>query len=932
MSSIALAEDTCPVGEQVIFNYTTTDNNITKMCMDSDAKSLIIYVNSNSSGTITIDIPRKAINPIISCEQDDVFFVLANGEEIPYKETKTTEKFRQLYISYPKGSEEIEIIGTFVSMMPERFASCIFLHENDRLNIPPLKQTHLGITPQEVICEEGLDLIQKIDGTPACIKPSTADRLFLRGCGDCMWNCTREIPIDLIDIDKDSSETIKILNPSWERQIEKKISAVSISDGGFVVGVGTAEYSENSIYLFDKNGNLQWEYKLDKKISAITISSDLSYVLASAYEIAPGPAGTYTNPSIYLFDIKGDLLWQYDFGETDFTHSVAFTTDAHVIAATQTKIMYLDKKGETLWEYKPEKDFGRVSISRDGYLIAASDDNNVILIDNNGKKLWDFDTEYEFLYALEISNDGKYVLVSDSDGSKGNLYFLKNDGSLLWKKPFGEAILNLEISEDNFLIIGATNWQFSLLDLSGNVVWTDNIPYRFVMSSDGSFLAGVSFNQEQGASMTLFDENGNIMSSYNITEDGPFSLSPDDKHFVIAGEESQKISFFEIIESQMQNRVDLSLFQNSNDLHMQVIPEKQNGFDVIVKQGDTIQIPWDIKIDDGYTTTNLEVAIKSPTEIQSALTPHDPYTTINGITPGNRTITIHPDKDTPAGTYAIQILGNGYTIHKQTGWMTSLEGKTLGRINVLVEQKTNPLSIEIGSVHTESRSFCVKLDEQNGGENFCQGGPTYQEIPVTVFADVPTKVLLSSHGVQGGWVKFVPEEILAGPNGTTSKMIMAGHLAPFRSNPTSEKSLIIEASSKNDSTTTVLPVFPGTISVIDKPSPIEFAPIRTSSNGTTFATSGVVYDPMEETSTISVNLSVLGMWDGQVVDMPNWLQVTIPESSFMLEAAKPYHFIITAKTTNAPESGTYNIAINQNVGGQDFVKLQEIKIENWRHG
>ena len=47
---------------------------------------------------------------------------------------------------------------------------------------PPLKQINDGVKPTEVTCTEGLELVLKMsDGSPACLKPSSVERLIERG-------------------------------------------------------------------------------------------------------------------------------------------------------------------------------------------------------------------------------------------------------------------------------------------------------------------------------------------------------------------------------------------------------------------------------------------------------------------------------------------------------------------------------------------------------------------------------------------------------------------------------------------------------------------------------------------------------------------------------------------------------------------------------
>lgn len=48
--------------------------------------------------------------------------------------------------------------------------------------LPPRKQTEQGIPPLGIVCKLGLQLILKLsDDSPACVKPSSIDKLVERG-------------------------------------------------------------------------------------------------------------------------------------------------------------------------------------------------------------------------------------------------------------------------------------------------------------------------------------------------------------------------------------------------------------------------------------------------------------------------------------------------------------------------------------------------------------------------------------------------------------------------------------------------------------------------------------------------------------------------------------------------------------------------------
>ena len=45
----------------------------------------------------------------------------------------------------------------------------------------PIKQMKDGVSPENILCREGLELVIRINGMPACVKPETADRMQERG-------------------------------------------------------------------------------------------------------------------------------------------------------------------------------------------------------------------------------------------------------------------------------------------------------------------------------------------------------------------------------------------------------------------------------------------------------------------------------------------------------------------------------------------------------------------------------------------------------------------------------------------------------------------------------------------------------------------------------------------------------------------------------
>lgn len=109
-------------GTDYELTYSITGGVVTQVYPDQEAESLIINVDSISNGTLFIQLPREVIDSKFD-EKDDDFFVLIDGLETGFEETKSPND-RTLTILFPAGTEEIEIIGTFV--VPE-FGTIVLL-------------------------------------------------------------------------------------------------------------------------------------------------------------------------------------------------------------------------------------------------------------------------------------------------------------------------------------------------------------------------------------------------------------------------------------------------------------------------------------------------------------------------------------------------------------------------------------------------------------------------------------------------------------------------------------------------------------------------------------------------------------------------------------------------------------------------------------
>jgi predicted secreted protein with PEFG-CTERM motif len=101
-------------GTDFSVTYSITNGKVLGIKADIQSRSLIVSIQTTGDGQLTIDLPRALIDAKKTTDQtDDQFFVLNDGQEAQFTETKTTTD-RTLTIPFTNGTGQIEIIGTFI--------------------------------------------------------------------------------------------------------------------------------------------------------------------------------------------------------------------------------------------------------------------------------------------------------------------------------------------------------------------------------------------------------------------------------------------------------------------------------------------------------------------------------------------------------------------------------------------------------------------------------------------------------------------------------------------------------------------------------------------------------------------------------------------------------------------------------------------------
>ncbi|MCV0410148.1 hypothetical protein [Nitrosopumilus sp.] len=159
-------------------------NYFTDMAYDHEDRSLIFSTSASEDfiDTYTITMNEQTFSDLLATDYvktPDSVLVLINGVEQPYRIFKDNEIVSWRFYA-TISSDEVELISS-----TPRFDTGIYQFDkipNSSPKIyPPLKQSHVGMDSENIQCNDDLVLIQKYDGSPACVTEPTKQNLVDRG-------------------------------------------------------------------------------------------------------------------------------------------------------------------------------------------------------------------------------------------------------------------------------------------------------------------------------------------------------------------------------------------------------------------------------------------------------------------------------------------------------------------------------------------------------------------------------------------------------------------------------------------------------------------------------------------------------------------------------------------------------------------------------
>ena len=99
-------------GKSYTVNYSVNGAIVDDISISPQDTSLLVSLKSSDDGNLTMTLPRSLIDAKTSTG-DDQFFVLVDGADTDFTESKTDAN-RIVTVSFPAGTQQVEVIGTQV--------------------------------------------------------------------------------------------------------------------------------------------------------------------------------------------------------------------------------------------------------------------------------------------------------------------------------------------------------------------------------------------------------------------------------------------------------------------------------------------------------------------------------------------------------------------------------------------------------------------------------------------------------------------------------------------------------------------------------------------------------------------------------------------------------------------------------------------------
>lgn len=282
------------------------------------------------------------------------------------------------------------------------------------------------------------------------------------------------------------------LEPLWVyRTYLSEGYSVSVSADGSSVAAAL-----DKIYIFNGNGEKVWGGYGGEKV---VITEDGEYIAAG------------TNSGIVFLDRKGKTLWMDD--EWNPVTEISMQGNGRYIGAIGNSVISLYSRAGTLIGRNTTLPARSLAVSPNGSMMVVGTPTGILGLNRKGGEKWSFEA-FENRRVLFFP-DGNLVAAASSY----SVLVFDPAGYLSWEYRTASTLADVAVSSNNaYIAAGSHDKKVYLLDRGGRLIWSREVgdPVGCVaISGDGSFIAAGSVSGND-KTLYLFDKSGDLAGTYKM--------------------------------------------------------------------------------------------------------------------------------------------------------------------------------------------------------------------------------------------------------------------------------------------------------------------------------------------------------------------------------------------------------------------------------
>ena len=227
--------------------------------------------------------------------------------------------------------------------------------------------------------------------------------------------------------------------------------ATMTADGSRVISA-----IDNSIRVFDNNGQEIWTRNEGAPFRAVAISTDGSLII-----------GADNNGYIHSYKTNGD---RWGRNKTDLIKKIAISpSKSLVVVISDLGLKFFSPDMNQIWvDNRTGSLDSFIAFSTDGSTVITSGDTMVSSFTNSGDLNWRKDATQSAIIDMACSDDCTSIVLGSQDG---NVWNLNKKGETRWTYPAGSWINGVGVSRDGSVIAaGALDGTLYILDKEGNLL------------------------------------------------------------------------------------------------------------------------------------------------------------------------------------------------------------------------------------------------------------------------------------------------------------------------------------------------------------------------------------------------------------------------------------------------------------------------------